>query len=726
MKTTKTNRKLWSVRLALSTGLALLFIVILLWGLRGMTPAHANPGTLYVDGAAGQDILTCGTTIAPCQTISYTLNSRASDGDTIRVAQATYTENLTIDISVTLEGGYEATGWTRDIAAYVTTIDGSGSNNSTVDIQNATVAMEGFTITGGNSSGSSGGGLNAWGSSITISNTTFVSNTTTENGGGLRTGDTDLTIIDSRIEGNRADQCGGGVWHGQSGTLRMVNTIVAGNGSGGCGGGIMPFQTSLELINSTVAANYNIGGGGSGGIWVDFDNQVGRHVTVTNSIVWDNRGCDLCIGNDPNPTPLTVEVSYSDVDGGAWWDGTLLTGTGNIDANPWFVDSANGDYHLQAWSPAIDAGTATGAPDYDFEGDARPQNAGYDMGADEFVGTPVSNQGDRYVATTGSDAGPNLCIDNTTPCQTIGQALDMANAGESVLVAQGTYTENLTVSMPVTLTGGYESAGWTRSITQYETIINGSGSVISQPVIAIRDGSDGTVLDGLTITGGNGQEAGGVAAGGSEVTIKNCLIRDNFGNGMPDHSGAGGVVGGGNGKQLTIIDSRIVNNRVNGGAGGVRSYDGLLVLINSIVADNHGDPGVHANGPVSLMNTTVSNNDGGILFNPLVSATLVVTNSIVYSTGFSIADVGSGTTQIAYSDIQGGWTGTGNVDADPLFVGSSDYHLQVGSPAIDAGTAAGAPAYDIEGTLRGAVPDMGAYEWTSPIFLPLIFRNFGP
>jgi hypothetical protein len=42
---------------------------------------------------------------------------------------------------------------------------------------------------------------------------------------------------------------------------------------------------------------------------------------------------------------------------------------------------------------------------------------------------------------------------------------------------------------------------------------------------------------------------------------------------------------------------------------------------------------------------------------------------------------------IAYSDVQGGWGGTGNIDADPLFVDpiAGDYHLQAGSPCIDTG-----------------------------------------
>jgi hypothetical protein len=59
--------------------------------------------------------------------------------------------------------------------------------------------------------------------------------------------------------------------------------------------------------------------------------------------------------------------------------------------------------------------------------------------------------------------------------------------------------------------------------------------------------------------------------------------------------------------------------------------------------------------------------------------------------------------------------GTGNVYGDPLFVSPAwgtegDYHLQEGSPAIDAGTSEGAPTDDLEGRPRGDQPDLGAYE----------------
>ncbi len=64
--------------------------------------------------------------------------------------------------------------------------------------------------------------------------------------------------------------------------------------------------------------------------------------------------------------------------------------------------------------------------------------------------------------------------------------------------------------------------------------------------------------------------------------------------------------------------------------------------------------------------------------------------------------------------------GTGNFYGDPRFVQPAwgtegDYHLQEGSPAIDAGSSEGIPAVDLDDVLRDARPDLGAYEYASPV-----------
>jgi len=113
------------------------------------------------------------------------------------------------------------------------------------------------------------------------------------------------------------------------------------------------------------------------------------------------------------------------------------------------------------------------------------------------------------------------------------------------------------------------------------------------------------------------------------------------------------------------------------------------------------------------------------------SGHLTVTNSILWNNALSLQSDPPCPTcfTVTYSDIQGGWTGVGNIDADPLFVDAvqGNYHLKSISPAIDAGTTMGAPVADLEGTPRDVAPDMGAYEWVGfRIFLPVTFKTAGP
>ena len=56
-------------------------------------------------------------------------------------------------------------------------------------------------------------------------------------------------------------------------------------------------------------------------------------------------------------------------------------GTGNID----LTCQLNATWHIPVTSPCRNAGTATGAPDHDFDADGRPRETFYDIGADEYV-----------------------------------------------------------------------------------------------------------------------------------------------------------------------------------------------------------------------------------------------------------------------------------------------------------------------------------------------------
>ncbi|MGD9029733.1 MAG: choice-of-anchor Q domain-containing protein, partial [Anaerolineae bacterium] len=69
-------------------------------------------------------------------------------------------------------------------------------------------------------------------------------------------------------------------------------------------------------------------------------------------------------------------------------DGAVSTGAVNVFGDPRFADPSAWDYHITVGSPAIDSGVLSNVPT-DIDGDERPQETGYDIGADEYV-TPFT------------------------------------------------------------------------------------------------------------------------------------------------------------------------------------------------------------------------------------------------------------------------------------------------------------------------------------------------
>jgi hypothetical protein len=125
-------------------------------------------------------------------------------------------------------------------------------------------------------------------------------------------------------------------------------------------------------------------------------------------------------------------------------------------------------------------------------------------------------------------------------------------------------------------------------------------------------------------------------------------------------------------------------------------------------------------GFLSLSNLTITDNGKyGISSAP---DGLCITNTIIWNnTSGSINPDDPGDIVYAfYSDIQGGWPGIGNINADPMFVDTAngDYRLQSGSPCIDAGIQDTFLVYNNgQDTLwippieyMGTAPDIGAHE----------------
>ena len=151
-------------------------------------------------------------------------------------------------------------------------------------------------------------------------------------------------------------------------------------------------------------------------------------------------------------------------------------------------------------------------------------------------------------------------------------------------------------------------------------------------------------------------------------------------------------------------------------------------MVNCVLSGNLAPMGggIWSTANEQMINCSIGYNIGGGIENDDSELSLV--NTVVWgNTGGQIS--GSGDITVTYSDIQGGWPGTGNIDADPLFVQPADDNLRLafGSPCIDAGDndavpdgvttdLDGLPRFvddpDVDDTGNGTPPivDMGAYE----------------
>jgi hypothetical protein len=196
-----------------------------------------------------------------------------------------------------------------------------------------------------------GGGIFCWNSISTILGNVIDSNACMGNGGGIRCYNSGLYIKENIIRRNGASS-GGGIECAGWPSPRITNNLIYSNWAGWYGGGIACFYSDPQIDNNTITKNEATGnqesrGGGIASI-------MGSSPTMTNSILWGD-------STSTGPEEIYVEeessitVTYCDVEGG--WPGE-----GNIDADPFFVTGPLGIYYLsqppcqQDLSPCVDAG----------------------------------------------------------------------------------------------------------------------------------------------------------------------------------------------------------------------------------------------------------------------------------------------------------------------------------------------------------------------------------
>jgi hypothetical protein len=307
-------------------------------------------------------------------TIQAGINA-AANGDTVLVAPGTYVQTINFigkAITVQSEAGPASTIIDGNRAGTVVTF-GSGEGRSSV--------LQGFTVRNG--SATFGAGMTMGAASPTIVGNIFSNNLQSAGGYGAAIGgnvSSPLIAGNSFVLNSCDDQFLSGVISFINGSSPViVNNIIVNNPCRGINM-TLPEGNTPVVINNTIVGNRV-------GVRVDARVPTGLQTYENNILVNNNTGLQVDFGAAGRYPTWKYNLVFA--------NGTDYSGipnqtgiTGNISADPQFVDPSHNDYHLQTTSPSIDAGTngITVLPSTDFDGHPRIVDGNSD-------GVPVIDQG---------------------------------------------------------------------------------------------------------------------------------------------------------------------------------------------------------------------------------------------------------------------------------------------------------------------------------------------
>ncbi|SVB60127.1 uncharacterized protein METZ01_LOCUS212981, partial [marine metagenome] len=493
--------------------------------LDGFTIQNGSGSSGFINGA-GVYCDNCVTMLKDL-TVTGNIQDQSGDGSGIYSIQG----NVTIEnVSVTNNTGYfgaigilvgsTATLNNVTISDNINSGNGGGlyiNQSSTVTISNSEISS--------NTASSSGGGIFIVESDVTMDDL-IIEDNIAETGGGIHiTNQSNVVMSNLIVDGNEATLTAGGIYAWGNVTYVLMNSLVTNNTANQAGGIFQGYSIVPLIDNCTIAGNTAIeyGGGLVSANLLENDNAIVNETAITGNSA--PMGSQLYIASYPGTwdegSLPRVTLSYSNIEQDDETDyhesesGVADWASGNIDVDPMFVDSANGNYHLLASSMLINAGH----PDSTDSDGSRA-----DIGAYPYLN---SYSGPTwYITESGNDTTATGASGD--PFSSIQAGINFSSESDSVTVAAGTYVENINFrGRNIKLVGEDRET----------TIIDGNQN---GTVIIIPTGGDGATVKNFTIKNGTGSEAEyGVSGGGIIVeslsTLDNLIIEQN----SVEYSGGG-------------------------------------------------------------------------------------------------------------------------------------------------------------------------------------------
>jgi hypothetical protein len=669
-------------------------------------------------GTGGGIDQTGGATL--CDPATITGNTATGDGGGVNVTAGTFTLSAGGQVANNTSTGGNGGGIAFSGTALDLTNGGSGGvsvtgnkanntdaipdkgNGGGLAIGGGTVTMDNATIgaagAGNDNQALDGGGIAFLGGSPTLTFQTTASrvqfNTASVEGGGIASvGGTPTLNLDiaTSVASNSAPNGGGIGFVGGAPTLNFNSVLtVQSNTATTFGGGIdlaSTFASPITLADVSVLANTvsaGNGGGiavrGSGGLTLSGATVSANQTTANGSLgggVFESSGT-LTITNSLIGRDIANSVSATNdgntakgAGGGVYVAGGMFSSTGSTFRENKADTTDGGGISFAAAATDVSISAATFATNF----------AGRNGGGIEIAATFAP----RTLTLGGITITGNTAIGN----------------GGGINVDAGT----LTLSA---------------SAIQNNSAAGGGGIRFNGAALNLTS----TAVTGNTALSGAG---GGIAITAGTNQITSSSITNNLAN------TAAGQTGGGidqSGAATTIDQTTISGNTSSGAGGGISVADGTLDLDNDTIAGNLADSGggvsVTGNSTGTLTSTTVAANSASTIAGGILQSggSLTVQNTLAGDNNSpgpgADLSVGGGTLVDQGNNLFESFTGFVPAPTDitgrtPLLAALANYGgstttmaLLPGSPAIDAGTGAGADQRGVP--VVGSAKDIGSFE----------------